>query len=306
MLQILLTGATGFVGRHVAARLRADGHRVIEGVSPRHRSSGPGQRAMDFTHDLSPQDWLPRLDGIDAVVNAVGVLRDSPRQPIGALHRDAPIALFDACAQAGVRRVVQISALGVASGDTQYASTKRAADQHLLALAARAAPAGGMPLSACVVRPSVVFGKGGASSALFMNLAKLPVVVLPRPVLKALVQPVAVHDLAQAVAALLGREIDRQGVVECAGPEAVPMGGLIASLRTQCGRSPARVVPLPTPLTLLSARLGDLVPASPWCSESLALLGTDNIADAATLQALLGRPGVHYRDLVAKTWSAAA
>ena len=305
MLQILLTGATGFIGRHVAARLRADGHRVIEGVSPRRRPSGPDQCAMDFSQDLSASVWLPRLDGIDAVVNAVGVLRDSPRQPIDALHRDAPIALFDACAQAGLRRVVQISALGVASGDTRYASTKRAADQHLLALAARTPPAGDTALSACVVRPSVVFGQGGASSALFMNLAKLPVVVLPRPVLRALVQPVAVQDLADAVVALLGRAADRQGVVECAGPEAVAMGGLIASLRAQNGHGPARVVPLPAPLTQLSARLGDLVPASPWCSESLAMLGSDNVADAATLQALLGRTAVHYRDLVAQAWGSA-
>ncbi len=305
MSNIFLTGATGFVGRHVAARLRADGHRVVEGISPRQTPSGPDQCAVDFTRDLSAGAWLPRLVGIDAVVNAVGVLRDSPRQPIAALHRDAPRALFDACAQAGVRRVVQVSALGVDHGDTQYASTKRAADEHLLALAARPPAAGATALSACMVRPSVVFGKGGASSALFMNLAKLPVVVLPRPVLKALVQPVAVQDLAEAIAALLGRAADRQGVVECAGPEALPMGDLIASLRTQCGHGRAGVLPLPEPLTRLSARLGDLVPASPWCTESLAMLGTDNVADAATLQALLGRPAVHYRDLVAKAWNGA-
>ncbi|GAA6121882.1 hypothetical protein Acidovoranil_39880 [Acidovorax sp. FG27] len=303
MLQILLTGATGFIGRRVAARLRADGHRVVEAVSPRHGAPGPDQRVVDFARDLAPGAWLPRLEGIDAVVNAVGVLRGSPRQPVAALHRDAPIALFDACAQAGVRRVVQVSALGVAQGDTQYASTKRAADQHLLGLAGRTPAAGGTALSACVVRPSVVFGRGGASSALFMNLAKLPVLVLPQPVLTAQVQPVAVQDLADAVAALLGPAMDRQGVVECAGPQALPMAGLIASLRAQCGHGPARVLPLPGPLTRLSARLGDLVPASPWCSESLALLGTDNTADAATLQALLGRPTVPYRDLVARDWS---
>ena len=305
MSNVFITGATGFVGRHVAARLRADGHRVVEGISPRRRPTGPDQCAVDFTRDLSAADWLPRLAGIDAVVNAVGVLRDSPRQPIAALHRDTPRALFDACAQAGVRRVVQVSALGVNHGETQYASTKRAADAHLLALAARPAAAGGTALSACVVRPSVVFGKAGASSALFMNLAKLPVVVLPRPVLKALVQPVAVQDLAEAIAALLGRAADRQGVVECAGPEALPMGDLIASLRAQCGHGKAGVLPLPEPLTRLSARLGDLVPASPWCSESLAMLGTDNVADAGVLQSLIGRPAVHYRDLVARAWNAA-
>ena len=68
------------------------------------------------------------------MINAVGVLRDSAGRPLQAMHADAPIALFDACAAAGVRRVVQISALGIAHSATRYASTKRAADEHLLAL----------------------------------------------------------------------------------------------------------------------------------------------------------------------------
>lgn len=297
-MQVLITGATGFIGRHVAARLRADGHTVHEGVSPRHGRRDAGQVPMDFARDTDPGAWLPRLAGIDAVVNAVGVLRDSPGRPIDALHRDTPIALFQACAQAGVRRVVQVSALGVDRSETRYARTKRGADTFLLGLAQGTAPAP----SACVLRPSIVFGRGGASSALFMNLARLPVVVLPRPVLQARVQPVAVHDLADAVAALLGPAQDRQGIIECAGPEGVPMAGLVASLRSQCGHGPAHVATLPDALSRLSARLGDRIPASPWCSESLAMLGSDNTADPAPLRSLLGREAVHYRDLVARAW----
>lgn len=301
-MQILLTGATGFIGRHIATRLRADGHTVHEGVSPRHGAARSGQVSMDFARDTAVDAWLPRLAGIDAVVNAVGVLRDSPARPIDALHRDTPRALFQACAQAGVRRVVQISALGVDRSETRYARTKRAADDFLLGLAGRPATATTPSLAACVLRPSIVFGRGGASAALFMNLARLPVVVLPRAVLQARVQPVAVQDLADAVAALLGPAIDRQGIVECAGPEAVSMAGLIASLRSQCGHGPAHVAVLPDVLSRWSARLGDHVTASPWCSESLALLGSDNTADAAPLRALAGHGTVPYRDLVARAW----
>ena len=63
-----------------------------------------------FSKALTAEAWLPHLAGIDAVINAVGVLRDSAGRPLQAMHADAPIALFDACAAAGVRRVVQISA----------------------------------------------------------------------------------------------------------------------------------------------------------------------------------------------------
>ena len=112
-MHILLTGSTGFIGRTMAAALTRAGHVVHGGVSPRRAVLAPQQVPMDFARDTTPDVWLPRLAGIDAVVNAVGVLRDSSARPIDAVHQHTPVALFDACAQAGVRRVVHISALGI-------------------------------------------------------------------------------------------------------------------------------------------------------------------------------------------------
>jgi uncharacterized protein YbjT (DUF2867 family) len=296
-MHILLTGSTGFIGRTLQAALTKAGHTVHSGVSPSARTLQPHHVPMDFARDTTPEAWLPRLQGIDAVINAVGVLRDSTARPIDAVHTHTPKALFDACAQAGIGRVVHISALGVAQGHTRYATTKRAADEHLLALA-QAHP----KLSAVVLRPSIVFGKGGASSALFMNLAQLPIALLPGPVLDAKVQPVSVHDLAQAVVALLGSQLSTTGIVECTGPQALTMGELIASLREQQGRRPAKFVRMPQVLTQLSARMGDMVPAVPWCTETLTMLGSDNVGDHTAFRALLGRDAVHYSQLVATAW----
>ena len=295
-MRILLTGSSGFIGRTLQAALEAAGHSVRGGVSPRQRNPEPGQVAMDFAHDTDAAVWLPRLVGIDAVVNAVGVLRDTRTRPITAVHQDTPIALFDACVQAGVQRVVQISALGIDGSNTRYAQTKRAAEAHLNALAAQ------QKLQPAILRPSVVYGQGGDSSALFMNLARLPVALFPGPVLDARMQPVSVHDLAAAVVALLGPDIGRTGVIECTGPESLTMGDFIASLRQQLGHRPATVLRLPQVLTQISARLGDAVPASPWCSETLAMLGSDNVGDATVFEQLLGRPGVHYSQLVQTAW----
>lgn len=83
------------------------------------------------------------------------------------------------------------------------------------------------------------------------------------------------------------------------------MAELIASLRAQCGRPAAQVLRLPHPLTQLSARLGDWIAVSPWCSETLAMLATDNVADPAPLRALLGHDATHYSQLVARAWDAA-
>lgn len=310
-MHILLTGSTGFIGHTVARALTQAGHTVHGGVSPTHRGTSALQVPMDFAHDTHTATWLPRLQGIDAVVNAVGVLRDTRARPIDAVHRDTPIALFDACAQAGVQRVVQISALGIEGSTTRYAQTKLAAERHLLALALAGqgaagvntnAPRSSAPLSAAILRPSAVFGKGGDSSALFMNLARLPVALFPGPVLDARVQPVSVHDLADALVALLGPAITQTGVIECTGPAALTMGAFIASLRQQLGHGPAKVLRMPQLLTRLSARMGDAVPASPWCSETLAMLGSDNVGNPAVFEQLLGRPAVHYSQLVATAW----
>lgn len=295
-MHILLTGSTGFIGRTLATALTQAGHTVHAGVSPVHRGASALQVPMDFARDTQAATWLPRLQGIDAVVNAVGVLRDTRARPIDAVHRDTPMALFDACAQAGVRRVVHISALGIEGNTTRYAQTKLAAETHLRALAAQGA------LHPAILRPSAVYGKGGDSSALFMNLARLPVALFPGPVLDARVQPVSVHDLAAAVVALLEPAMDHTGVIECTGPAALTMGDFIASLRKQLGHRPATVVRMPQLLTQISARLGDAVPASPWCSETLAMLGSDNVGNPAVFERLLGRPAVHYSQLVATAW----
>ncbi|PAX18563.1 epimerase [Vandammella animalimorsus] len=307
---VLLCGANGFIGRHIAQALRRAGWQVR--AASRHSSP-----AVDFTQASTPAHWAPLLHGVQAVVNAVGLLRDSRARPMALVHDAAPRALFDACAAHGLRRVVQISALGIAHGDTAYARTKHAADARLLALT----EAG--QLDGAVLRPSLVFGAGGESTRLFLALARLPWLALPRPVLQARVQPLAVWDLADAVARLLPPPLGAAtatsattdftadniadniadntaaftGLADLAGPQAMTLAEYIALLRTQLGAldgkapaRPARIWPLPHWLTQASARLGDALPFSPWCSQSLALLASDNVADAHTLPALLGRP----------------
>jgi uncharacterized protein YbjT (DUF2867 family) len=294
-MRVLVCGGAGFVGKAVVKALQANGHEVVLGVS-RARAGGMAQVVVDYAKDTDPSVWLPRLQGIDAVVNAVGVLRTSRSRPIEAVHAATPQALWQACAMAGVRRVVQVSALGVEHATTRYAQTKREADEALWALD----QAG--QISAVVVRPSVVFGQGGASSALFMALARLPFLVLPKPMVTARVQPVAVGDLADAVAALLGSALTQRGLVTAVGPVPVAMGDWVASLREQLGNAKPTVWALPMPLTQWSARMGDWVPGVPWCSETLAMLGSDNVGDVAGFQSLIGREPVAPDHLVAKAW----
>src|SRR5688500_11039162 len=162
---VLLLGATGFIGTRLQAALRNAGWEVVCGVRP--GVGVPGCRCVevDFTRDHSPEVWLPRLQGIDVVANAVGILRESGALTFEAVHVAAPAALFRACVQAGVRKIVQISALGAdAQAVSGYHVSKRRGDDVLASL--------NVPW--VIVQPSLVFGEGGASAALFTRLAALP------------------------------------------------------------------------------------------------------------------------------------
>lgn len=274
---VLLCGAQGFIGQALASQLRLQGFHVLA-------ASRQAQNAINYGAMRSTADWLPHLQNVQIVINAVGSLRDQPGTggaDLETLHHQAPQALFDACAQAGVRRVLQLSALGVEGNDTVYARTKRAADAHLLQLTAQGL------LDGLVVRPSIVIGARGASTQLFLNLARLPVLVLPAVMRERLIQPVIASELAEAMVRLLLSSTT--GVVELGGPVQLTMAAMIASLRQQAGHAAPVAITLPRVATLASARLGDAFAASPWCSASLELASHDNSCDPAPLAHWLGR-----------------
>ena len=297
-LRVLVCGANGFIGSRVVEALGQAGHLVTCGSAQRRRTDLP-HLPIDFSTDTDVATWLPRLGAFDTVVNAVGVLRDSARRPMQAVHRATPTALFQACAQAGVRRIVHMSALGIGGSDadnaTQYAGTKRGAEAALQAL-----PATGP--SWVALRPSVVLGPGGDAMALFSNLARLPVLAMPGAALDARVQPVDVADLAQAIAILAAPDSPERGVVEFGGARAMTLQELIGTLRAARGtRSPASVLRLPGWTGALSARIGDFVPFLPWCSETRTMLERDSVASNAPLAAWLGRAPHDLRDFATAT-----
>lgn len=168
-MKILICGATGFVGRHLVGALRDAGHTVIRAVR---RPSAPGDIAVDFRNDTRKEIWLPRLNGIDVVINAVGLLRDSPDNPMQRLHTETPKVLFAACIESDVERIVHLSALGVDSGvDVPYFTTRLATERVLQQLPP--------DIRYLCLRPSVIYGEDGASAQMFRQLARLPVQVLP-------------------------------------------------------------------------------------------------------------------------------
>lgn len=266
-MKVLLTGASGFIGGHVHNALLEDGHQVI--CADRHHG-------VDFNDMHRAEDWLPHLDGVDAVINAVGIIVEQGGNHFTSLHRDAPIALFQACAQAKVARVVQISALGAdEQAFSPYQLTKKAADDSLRAL----------PLEWFVLRPSLVIGAGGASLATFRRMARLPVLVLADGGTQA-IQPVHVADLVETVRKCLQHEASCM-TLDVVGPEPMTFARWLNLVRAKEGRFPARILPVPFSLVVGLASLGRfIVPL--MHPDNLRMLQRGNTADAAPLEAFLG------------------
>lgn len=298
-MNVLITGADGFIGRALTRALDCAGERVIG--CARHREAFdrlfPGMPfvSADMSKDHDAAAWLPRLKGVDTVVNAVGIFREHGAQRFDAVHARGPIALFDACARGGVRRVVQISALGAdANARGRYHLSKKAADDYLA----------GLDLDWIIVQPSLVYGAGGASARLFNFLAALPLVPLPGRGDQQ-IQPIYLDDLVDALLALLRSQTSATRRVALVGPRPLALRDYLLELRAALGLSSTICVSIPPSFMRAAARMLRDWPSSLLTPESLDMLARGNTADAGAITALLGRPSRAPRNFIPRACAAA-
>lgn len=289
-MNVLICGANGFIGRHLHVAFTAAGHQVRRGVR---KPRIDGDIAIDYARDHDPAVWLPRLDGIDVVINTIGILIETPEQPFSAIHSAAPQALFSACASKGGIRVVQISALGVEQGNTGYFSSKLAADRHLTTL----------DLDWAVVRASLVYGEDGASSRFFRMLATLPIAGLPGHGDQAL-QPVHINDVCACVLTLAEAKAPLRHIYEIAGPEIVSYRGLLERYRAALGLGRGCFVSIPMSLMRITARLAETLPQRVLSRDTLKMLAGGNTTQRNDTAHLLGREPINIAQFIPPTQQA--
>lgn len=280
-MQILITGPTGFIGGHLRARLRAGGHALVLASrrAPAELDANERWLPLDFAALPPAASLAPQLEGIDVAVNAVGIFREGAVQTFDTVHARGPIAFFEACVAARVKRIVQVSALGAdAEAASRFHLSKRAADEALLASG----------IEAVVAQPSLVFGADGASSRLFLMAATLPLLPLPAGG-RQRVQPIHIDDLTEALAALCERRVARTGRAVLVGAEALPIVDYLQALRRSLGLGPAATFALPAFMGDAAARLVDATTPHAFALEAWAMLRRGNEGPVETTRELLGR-----------------
>ena len=274
-MKILVCGGDGFIGRALCGALARDGHRVSKGV--RHAVHQEDVQ-IDYVTDLAPAVWLPRLRSIDVVINAVGILIERGNQTFDLIHRRAPLALFEAARLAGVQRIIQISALGAQTGDTDYFATKRAADDYLQS----------SPVTHHVLRPALVYGPAGSSSRFFRALAALPIHPLPAGGHQ-LVRPIHVDELAEIVVRLVNAVAADGPVLELVGGTQCEYQDMLATYRLSMALPPARRISIPAAVIDLAAAFLDRVPHSMLTRDTWRMLQMGSTAHVAPTTQVLGR-----------------
>jgi uncharacterized protein YbjT (DUF2867 family) len=292
-LRILVLGAAGFIGRHIISELVSSGHEPVACVRRRcdFVRAFPSVAVIDgdLARDLSAQEWLPRLEAIDAVVNAAGLLRGGD---VEAVHVSAPKALYQACKAKGVKRAVLISAISARPDvATDYARTKLAGEAVLKESG----------LDWVILKPSLIVAKGSyGGTSLLRGLAGFPLAVPLVGDGSHAFSPLDAKDLARTVRITCETECYGKHVLEPVGPEVLSLKEILARYRRWLGFPEAPFLTVPMRLVRILARLGDRTGSGPISSNTLAQLIAGNAGDGAGFAAAIGFTPRSLGDLLAQ------
>lgn len=272
-------GGSGFIGRYIVQRLAARGDVISVGC--RHAEEAKflqplgnvGQiAAINVT--IGDEQILPAfLAGNDALVNCVGILRESGSQTFDRVHHTGPARLARLAREAGIERFVHISAIGAdPRSSSAYARTKAAGE---------AAVRDAFP-TVTILRPSVVFG---AEDQFFNRFATMATISPVLPLIgggHTRFQPVYVGDVADAVMKCLDDPATGGRTYELGGPKVYTFRELIELMLGEIRRK-RLLVDLPFALAAIQARLMSILPNPPLTPDQVELLKRDNVVSSGAL-----------------------
>ncbi len=265
-------GGSGFLGRYIVRRLAAEGHVVR--IAVRHPANANALRVMGRVAQIVPlyasltdEATVARaVEGSSIVVNLVGILAEAKSGDFTRLHEQGAGRIARLAANAGVARLVQMSAIGAdPDSPAAYGRSKAAGE----AAVREAFP------DATILRPSLVFGPEDAFFNRFGAMARLSPVI---PVFSGAtrMQPVYAGDVADAVRAVVAEHAPAGGLYELGGPKVWSFRELLVWMMAEMRRT-RLLVAVPPGIARIQAALLEHVPGKPLTRDQLAMLSRDNV-----------------------------
>ncbi|MGL6211354.1 MAG: SDR family oxidoreductase [Paracoccaceae bacterium] len=274
-MMVLVLGADGFIGRHLAFHLRKQGVQVTAHAREPRRLAAMGFATLkaDLTNPTthSADFWRPHLTPDTHILNAAGLLTGSART-LHAVHALAPAAAY--AARGPDAQALLMSAVGL-TADTPFAAARREGEAVALS-------AGAMVLRAGLVLADTSYG----GSSLIRALAALPFVT---PIIGTGTQPfnpIHATDLAEAALHCL-QHLPGPGPWEIGGPDQISQADLIRATQGWLGLPATRLLPLPLPLAHRIGQMGDVLQLGPISATSVAQLTAGVLANPRPLLAHL-------------------
>ena len=269
---VCIVGGSGFVGRAIADHLCAQGVRVRVITRSRPRAMPLAVLPTVELMVADPHDTasLARaFEGMDAVINLVGILHETRGQSFRACHVELPRKVVEACHSAGVQHLLHMSALGAsANGPSEYQRSKAAGEEEIRKAA------GILPFT--IFRPSVIFGQGDRFLNLFATLVRL-FPVIPLGGARARFQPIWVEDVARCFADAAGNPRAFGRTFELAGPTTYTLEELVRYVAATLGKRRA-IVALPGALAQLQALTLETLPGKLMTRDNLRSMQVDNVS----------------------------
>src|SRR5882672_12351865 len=287
-MQIFLTGATGFVGKHMLKRLLGEGHavRALLRIPPgeKARLVQGFRREGDFRYvqgDVVSGIGLDAaMKGCDVVLHLVGIIVEKGKNTFDAVHHIGTRNVVEAAKRNGIKRFIQMSALGVRKdGVAAYQTSKWKGEEEVRR--------SGTPY--CILRPSVIFGPGdGFVTQMIQAMRQAP---LFRPVPgdgKPKYRPIFIDDVTACFVRALTAEAATNQTVDLGGADELTLNEVLAEIARCAGvRKPA--VHIPLPLMMAGATLLQRVLRNPPVTvDQLRMLREGSTCDIGRMKSIFG------------------
>jgi uncharacterized protein YbjT (DUF2867 family) len=281
-MKVFLTGATGFVGRNMLQRLLSEGHTVRALVHDPQKSNQLAQTGAELVAgDVVEGTGLAEgLRGCDAAIHLVGIIVEKGRNTFAAVHHIGTRNVVEATKLSGVKRFIQMSALGVrADGPAAYQTTKWRGEEEVRK--------SGIPY--CILRPSLIFGPGDGFVTQMMETMRTAPLFRPVPGSGApRFRPIFIGDVTACFARALTAEAATNQTIELGGADELSLNQVLAEIARCAGvRKPA--VNIPMPLMFAGAFFAQtLLRNPPVTVDQLRMLREGSTCDIRPMVRILG------------------
>lgn len=284
-LRICVLGGTGFVGSHLVFRLAGMGHKVTVPTRrpARHREFRvhPGVQLVDanpYNHDR----LTALLRNTDCVINLVGILNEVGKSRFQTAHVELPRAVVKAMREAGVTRLLHMSALNanVNASHSIYLKTKGAGEDLV-----HQTPG----VDTTSFRPSVIFGPGDSFTNRFAALLSMTPLAFPLACANARFSPVYIGDVVDAFVCALENNNTIGQRLDLCGPKDYTLGDLVRYTARITGHNTA-VIGLPDFLSRLQAMMLGMMPGKPFSMDNYYSLQIDSLCKENALPKLGIKP----------------